>query len=263
MRLLLLSVVVVAVVGLSISTLRADDVATTQPSDPAPSLTQIQKWFDDLANTEPARRDVARSGLLGLGRQDLPELLEVVRRSTPLAPAQATVLHDVVTHVWLSGEAYPSNLRAGFLGVMLQRDRSGLPMVDGVDPSSSGVLILDCMPGFCGFRSLRPGDIVVGAIFAEPVRISTRDELVQAVSATPPGKSLRLQVLRHGRVAEIPVQVNARPLAADDPAGPDQFLNERQVKAEEYWRTNFLPVSGGVLSLGSHRPVPSNRAPQA
>src|SRR5438552_2860499 len=81
---------------------------TTQPAATAPAtqpVAVIQKWFDDLASSEPGARDAARIALLGMARADLETLHHVVKRSAPLAPAQATVLHDIVTHVFLAGEA--------------------------------------------------------------------------------------------------------------------------------------------------------------
>src|SRR4051812_46373868 len=77
-------------------------VPTTQPAQPAQSIAQIEKWFDNLASSEPQVRDDARTKLLGLGKIDLDTLREVVRRSVPLAPSQSGVLHDIVVHVYLA-----------------------------------------------------------------------------------------------------------------------------------------------------------------
>ena len=228
---------------------------TTQPAAAPASqpVAQIQKWFDDLASAEPAAREEARVALLGLGRDDLEGLRDVVQKSTPLAPAQATALHEIVVHVYLAGETYPGDPQKGFLGVMLARERGGIIGIpDELEASGAGVLILDCMPGFCGFRWLRPGDLITGVLTAaggpQPMRISSKEELIDLVKATGPATKLQLQVLRQGRVMQIAIPLDARPLAADVLPGPEEWLNDRQTQAEEYWRKTFVPVAGGTLS---------------
>jgi hypothetical protein len=74
---------------------------------PEQVLAQMPRLFADLSAAEPAVREAARSALMGMSRQDLPAFEKLVRDNVPLAPAQAAVLREIVTHVFLAGEEYP------------------------------------------------------------------------------------------------------------------------------------------------------------
>src|SRR5215211_5105882 len=125
-------------------------------------------------------------------------------------PAPPTVLHDIVTHIYLAGDAEERTAH-GFLGARLEPPEAGV--FEGQDVSGgAGVFIYECMPGFCGYRWLRPGDIVSGVTLeAEMLRITAREQLIAAVSALPPATPLRLRVLRQGRELEVSVRLDARP----------------------------------------------------
>src|SRR5438045_6545092 len=119
----------------------------------------IATWFGDLANRDPAVREKARSNLMGLKRDDLRALRNVVKESRPLAPSQAIVLRDVVMHVFLTGEAYAGNRRSGFLGVQLV---SNFPVGDGTEPPEPGVVVVHRMPGVCAVRALQDAAMRLG-----------------------------------------------------------------------------------------------------
>jgi hypothetical protein len=216
--------------------------ATAPATQPAAT---IQTWFDDLANSEPAVRDSARTSLMGLNRADLDALREVVRRSVPLAPAQSAILQDIVTHVYLSGDVAEDERGAtGFLGVMLDPPENGVQ--PSIETSGAGVFIFKCMPGFCGYRWLRPGDVVRGVVVdGDVMRVTEKDRLIELVSATAPGSPLRLQVLRQGQVIELSVRVDAKPLLpAGQPLRVDEWQNRRAERAKAYWDNTFAPILG-------------------
>jgi hypothetical protein len=220
---------------------------TTQPLQPAHSIVQIQQWFDNLASSEPQARDDARTELLGLGKIDLDALREVVRRSLPLAPSQSGVLHDIVVHVYLAA-TNDQSMPQGFLGVMLDPSDNGVQ--ENMELSKVGVYIFDCMPGYCGYRWLRPADVVAG-IFAqgELVRLQQKEDLKNYVRNTLPGSALKMQVLRQGRMIEVTVRVDSRPPIADDrfqPLRVDEWRNQRMGDAEKYWEREFAPLLGGM-----------------
>jgi hypothetical protein len=247
-----------AMLSIAAAVSAADADVTTQPLDAAPTTQPaavIQKWFDDLASSEPAAREAARTALLGMTRPELETLREVVKRSTPLAPAQASVLHDVVTHVFLASEAYETyrDPPMGFLGVMLDSPDGGVQ--NSVRRMGAGVYVFDCMPGFAGFRWLRPGDIVGGVVSDGKVRpFLERTDLQTEVSTTLPGKVLRLQVLRQGRTFEVTVRVDARPQAAPAMMTAEsvqkfqEWRNQRYEAAEAYWTRTFASIAGAMLS---------------
>jgi hypothetical protein len=254
------------------STQPAESTATTQPIQPTPpqSIAQIQKSFDDLASTEPQVREAARMELLGLSRDQLPALREIVRTSNPLAPAQAAALHDIVVHVFLAGEPYDGQ-GLGFMGVMLPRERPDLIAIAGGDIAGgddndpdTGVLVQDCMPGFCGFRYLRPGDVITAMQIAGQagqgeqggqnvfMRTTSQLGLITEISKHAPGSPLKLRLVRQGRLIDVTIVLSERPKIADvfDQTGVtvDQWRNERMQLAREYWETVFLPLLGGNVS---------------
>src|SRR3954469_22675759 len=67
--------------------------ATTQVSSDAE---QIQSWVEQLADTDPAVREIAKVNLLGLRRAQLGILHSAVERSLPLAPSQLADLSEIV-----------------------------------------------------------------------------------------------------------------------------------------------------------------------
>jgi hypothetical protein len=239
---------------------------TTAPAGDA----RIRQWFDELTDTNPSVRDRARVALMGIKPEELGALRDIVDAARPLAPAQAAVLHDVVVHVYVGatgggiGTGRPFAMRrSGFLGVLLEPVQTGFgiglppPPPHGPAPgeenpppdfvpftSVGGVLIKETWPGFAGFRYLRVGDVVLGTggVGFEPTRAPTVPELRAAVQATAPGGTLDLQVLRWGRVMDVPVTVSARPSWAEDEFSTRQMQSRRLKRAEIYWQFAFAPL---------------------
>ena len=259
-------VIAAATVLVSAANVSAQDPPATAPaaptSQPTQPASQIQQWLDNLASSDPTARDQARSDLLGLTRQDLETMREVVRKNLPLAPAQSAVLRDIVVHVYLAGQQDSDGLN-GFLGVMLDPPENGVQ--ENMQASGTGVYIFDCMPGFCSYRWLRPGDVVSG-IFAdgELVHTTQKQQLIAYVSHTAPGTPLKLQVLRQGREIEVSLKIDARPrVAEEDPLKVDEWRNERLKDADDYWTQTFAPLLGGMTRAGSNPGCPSNSVQQA
>jgi hypothetical protein len=218
----------------------ADRAATSRPAD------QLRDWFEQLSHSDPQVREQAKINLMGLKREELGALRQLVEESRPIAPSQEAALHEIVVHVYLSTDPYPRlQPPVGFLGVMLEN--IGTPW-DAGDPAKpgdevSGVLVQDCVPGFCGFRYLRPGDLVkgVGADLVVPVTMDT--ELRQAVQQTGAGKAITLSILRQGKMVRVSFVLDAAPQVASFPrAVVQEFVNRRREKAEEYWRNAFGPL---------------------
>ncbi|WP_372620464.1 S1C family serine protease [Falsiroseomonas sp.] len=96
----------------------------------------------------------------------------------------------------------------GWLGVAVQDLEPERP--GRTSPAMApGVMIAGVERGSPAARAgLRQGDLVT-AIDGE--RIGTSRALVRNIAAVPPGRTVRLSVLRDGRTSEIPVQVGRRP----------------------------------------------------
>jgi len=221
----------------------------TQPASPA----QLQTWFKDLAASDAVARERAYSALLGITRQDLPALRDIVERSRPIAPSQGASLREIVTHVFLTGEPYEAEAKAGFLGVMqpllLSVEVPGDQGQDGdepLPPPRTGVPIEYRLPGFCGFQSLRDGDVVLGVVAPVERPLREWNELSVTIMTFRAGETVTFEILRGGRVIRVPVRLDTRPAAANargiGPPEPAEVLPARTAKAEEYWTEHFAPL---------------------
>jgi hypothetical protein len=230
----------------------------TQPSAPG---AQVARWFDDLAASDPQVRETARVALMGLSCDELGILRLLVEKNRPVTPSQSAVLCDIVMHVYLAGGDEDRYANIGFLGVML--DNLPMPVtvnaVDDVanssDPSQvvTGVLIQETVPGFCGFRFLHSGDVVLGVYMRQKVADGPEAEQLQPtpidtilrplIQRTPPGEPLTLQVLRQGRVMKVSFPLDAAPRVAG--LGRDEvtaYKNARLDAARRYWEFAFEPL---------------------
>lgn len=247
--------------------------------DPAPAISAtrpatldaevMRTAFADLNHPDPATRRQAYERLMGMSRADLDAFRNVVDQARPILPSQAVVLREIVTQAFLSGEIYRTLPHAGFLGVKLQvvavttraddanaGADAAQPQNPG-DPGRVGILISECVPGFCGARSLVDGDVILN-IVGHPLRMTAdrfdrqlTDEFSLAVRECGPGATVTFELLRQGRVMRIPVRLDARPEALElNVAGVggvetlDEFKNDRRRKADHYWNETFRPLLG-------------------
>ena len=136
--------------------------------------------------------------------KDLPRLRELVAGARPLRPSQATALHDIVTHVWLASEPYPSDASAGgFLGLSWSRTEEQ----GWVDPP--GLLVSMRVPGFCAYRHLRDGDVVIGIAEFEGQQFVHSSQLTSVLKEVRPGTTLNFLVVRGGLTVRVPIALDA------------------------------------------------------
>ena len=227
------------------------------PASRAPAtrpMSDIERWFGQLADTDPQVRDEAKLRLMGLLRGELDALRMIVESNRPLAPAQSAVLRDIVIHVYLSGEPYEKNMRIGFLGAMLDNMQPVAIVPDHAEQEGrgvSGVLIRETIEGFCAFRYLRTGDVVLGVIGSEVYPTPMSQELQMRVREVLPGEPITLQLLRQGKVIRVTFKVDALPMVAEQ-RPIEEFRNKRMERAEQYWRVVFEPLvtpDGGEVSV--------------
>lgn len=220
----------------------AGDVPTTRPTTAPSDRATVAKWLTDLASTDPAARDTARSHLMRLHRADLPTLQQLLRRDHPLAPAQAMTLRQVVQEIYLAGEPYdkdPSN--GGFLGIYMDGASSATRDLQQANdaPKTPGIVVADLFSGFCAARVLREGDVILGTV--SPVQVFNNvDDLKTAVGGAEPGSTIHLQVLRQGQVIQVPLTLDPRPAEIEFSA--ESFRRQRAEKFDDYWREAFAPL---------------------
>jgi len=212
---------------------------TTAPSRGKPVA--IKAWLAQLAEQDAAVREAARAKLMALPRESLDDLATLVKGALPLQPSQVAVLREIVTQVYLSGEPYSGNAHFGFLGLAWQPDDEQSEVVE------DGVVVQDRLAGFCGARALREGDVLMFALHPR-IRLRTPDDLRSVVLRMKPGETLELQVLRAGKVIEVPIVLDALPMIGGGMVGVDQMRRERMEKADTYWERVFAPMVDGKVS---------------
>jgi hypothetical protein len=235
----------------------ANAAPTTAPAtQPAKGSTEaIAKEFAELTDPDPAIREAARINLMGLTRTHLPALRKVVQASSPLAPAQAAVLHDIVAQAYLAGDAYDSTGRDGFMGVRLIevglnfRPPAGAPIaasapIDEGSATTYGVIVFERMPGFCGCRMLQDGDVILSVIERPRVQLRGPTEFSLVIRAIGAGRTMHVEVLRQGQIIRVPITLDPRPEEADFPPAMQNLLDRRKKEMEEYWKQQFAPLLG-------------------
>lgn len=204
------------------------------------TVTQMRTMFLELEHPDGKIRERARERLMGLKREDLKLLAKVVGEFAPLEDQMVDTIKDVVTHVYLSEDAYEREDK-GFLGITMPRPG---------DEDRMQVMVETRMPGFGGFASLRDGDVIVDIVGQPLPQPLDRDVFIDVIKAMKPGAVAKLKVLRQGAVRIIPVKVSARPaekaavnaLAYEGKVA--ELLYRRSEEAEKYWKENFVAIVG-------------------
>jgi hypothetical protein len=214
--------------------------AATQPAA-VQSIASIKRLIRELAANNYPARDGARLALMGLKRSELAALREAVKQSLPLEPSQVIVLREIVTQVYLAGDLYQAEDDGmGFLGVHLPiwerpEDRALLSM-------ERGVVVMARVPGFCAFRMLQDGDVLLSmtAPGGINVELSTTDQLVTAVRSVRAGEKVTFDVLRQGEIISVTITLDRKPLNL---AGQiEEFTGRRAEQAEQLWERDFAPL---------------------
>ncbi len=252
--------------------------STTSTFAPATQpIAEVRRWFDGLSDADAAVREASSEKLMALKRDDLPTLRQAVAETKQLALTQTTALHDIVIHVYLSGETYEANWTQGFLGLMQSHDLENNSVVVKVpeeaadadaatDEERRGVPVGNRLAGFCGYGALRTGDVILAftitvdlqeeaaAKDATPkVTEFTRNlqdwsQLIEVVRRIPGGTPVGFDVLRQGRVRRIPIVLSPRPAWAEPGLDFEPILLERERKSEAYWQQVFAPLVGETVS---------------
>ncbi len=225
--------------------------ATTQASSDSQQILTTQdrqkamaKWFAALSHADPREREAASRSLLTLEREDLPALHKLIEDSQPLSPSQTAALHDIVVHVFLSGEDYIRSNK-GFLGVHLATSYASVA-VEGNEEETQpmrGAIIVDRVPGFAGYRAFQDGDVVLSIKERPDVTIQSKDDLQTIVMSSAAGTVLHMRIVRNMREMEVTITLDARPDVADI----EEETNIREKEGEEYWQQEFAPLVKGGL----------------
>jgi hypothetical protein len=229
--------------------------STTQPVATEPAAADdarsIAARYRDLAATDPVVRNNARVALMGLSEDRLPMLRDAVRDNLPMTPAQGIVLRDIVIHAFMASKAVDTpDGTEGFLGLMSPSFGEGMlagqvimPDPDRPGTTIAGAAFRERTPGFCAYRWLQDGDVIVacGANDLQPV--TGFGELRGVIQTIRPGTTIRMRVLRAGRFIDLRFVLSAKPAAANS-NNTAQFkyaIDELMEKAQDYWKAEFAP----------------------
>ena len=209
---------------------------------PAQTLATVKTLLAQLAADDYPTRERARVELMGLSRADLDLLRDAVKQSLPLQPSQVVVLRDIVTQIYLAGDLYVAEADGkGFLGVHLpfwgHPDERGLLNVE------RGVAVVSRLPGFCAYRMLQDGDVLLSLTTADGrvARFNTGQELIDAVTGVNAGQTVTFEVLRQGRVLEVPITLDRKPVDAKA-ASIEEFTGRREDQVTDLWDRDFAPL---------------------
>jgi hypothetical protein len=218
--------------------------ATTRPAAAA-DVPGVKRMIARLAADGFRDREAARVELMGLPRAKLPVLREAVKQMLPLEASQLSVLRDIVAHVYLAGETYDVDEGApGFLGISLPPFMR-FPGAGGAFVGGRGVEVMARVPGFCAYRMLQDGDVILALTVpgSPAVELNSSDELIEAVRAVKGGQTITLEVLRQGEVLSVPITLDPRPrIPATGPL--EEFKNRRAMDADAHWERDFAPLLG-------------------
>jgi hypothetical protein len=198
----------------------------------------ITRWVSQLADARQDVRDVARQKLLALRRKDLATLRGVVQQRLPLSPAELEPLRDIVLHVYLSEESYVADHSTGFVGVVFDDDQREIELETGA------VEIRRRIPGFCGYRYLEDGDLVlaIGMNSNGMVEVRAHQDMISVVKQYSAGQTVLFRLLRRGRILTVPLVLDAKPSQIVGGEILIAFQAERAAQAEAYWDSSFEPL---------------------
>jgi hypothetical protein len=203
----------------------------------------IEALVHNLANPDARVRESARTSLLRLGREDLPDLKRALKKARPLLPSQVSAVREIVRQVYLSGEEYKTEGR-GFLGILMD-PASDVDLVPDNDSRNLGIVVTDRIPGFCAGRGLLDGDIILGKApdRLEPfVPFRNTDDLKRAIAPSKPGVAVHLVVLRQGEVMVLPLKPDPNPQEIGSPEQIPAFVAEREKHFAAYWQREFADL---------------------
>jgi hypothetical protein len=215
--------------------------ATVPATQPMQNVAWVKRLVGQLAADSYPIREGARVALMGLKRADLPALREAIKGSLPLEPSQVTVLREIVTQVYLAGDLYSSEEdEPGFLGVhtpfwgrVEERSRLGV---------ERGGVVVSRVPGFCAFRMLQDGDVLLSMdAGAGTVEFTSPKHLTDSVKAIKAGQTILFEVLRQGEIVNIPITLDRRPTDGEIDR-IEEFTGRRIDQADELWERDFAPL---------------------
>lgn len=233
----------------------ATTLPATMPAVPAPPALPV--LVDQLGDRDPAVRQQARETLMLLPASRLGELAAAVRHKK-LNPNAKSLLHEVVSQIYMAGKESYTGRGRGFMGVSMQPDRSmgiefpiddpaiagdgapdGAATEEKVTPIRRGVAVQTVSLGHDSYRVLQPGDVITAVAIEGTsfLPVLNFNNLSEALVQKRAGDWVAVRLIRGGTEREVRVR-----LAASPPPSPQSMIaQQKAAEADEYWRKEFLP----------------------
>jgi hypothetical protein len=220
--------------------LGADRATTAPATQPSQRIDVIKNLLAQLSADSSPQRELARVALMGLKRGELPILREAVKASLPLDPNQVSVLREIVTQIYLAGDLYAAEEDGhGFLGIHLPY--WGKPEERSLLSLERGVAVVSRVPGFCSYRMLQDGDVLLAMVVpGGTIEVNTNEQLIDAVTGAKAGDTVTFEVLRQGRILKIAITLDRKPLNLTTQL--EEFSARRADQANEFWERDFAPL---------------------
>jgi S1-C subfamily serine protease len=104
-----------------------------------------------------------------------------------------------------------------------------------------GVAVVSRVPGFCSYRMLQDGDVLLAMETpGGKIEFSSNEQLIEVVTSARAGDTVTFEVLRQGRILNIPITLDKKPLNL--PGQIDEFSGRRADEADELWQRDFAPL---------------------
>ncbi len=105
-------------------------------------------------------------------------------------------------------------VQRGYLGVTIREVDAARQEAFGLD-SQDGAFVVQVLPGHAADEAgLKPGDVIVAV---DGVAIKDNRDLIDEISATPPGTTVTLDVIRNGEKITLEAELEERVLDQEDP----------------------------------------------
>ena len=126
-------------------------------------------------------------------------------------------------------------------------EHAGGATLAGYADTSVGIIVAARVPGFCGYRMLEDGDVVLRLTSDRPYDFHNPAEFSSTVARQRAGDTVTFDVLRRGKLLHVPITLDRKPAWAD-PLLISEAMIARQRRAADYWDQAFAPLVEGHTS---------------
>ena len=214
-------------------------------AEPARAPTTLAEALAAVESPEPADREAGRRVLLerSVGRVD--RLAAAARAAAPLSPGQRSAVRLAARQAFARQALLEVLRQVGEAGPPLPGLDDGFPGVGGFlgitlmrlgQDDEAGALIVSTVPGNVAATFLRPGDRVVALEGDVRLPVRRQQDLSGLIASTPPGTTLRFEIVRGGVTLSERVALDRRvPNFGNVVGNADMMIRGEAVEEADAW----------------------------